>query len=256
MQIYLDLIRTDLIMMNGAKNNLRPIIILMLALGILGGIFLDPMATFMFMFIVSAMFVPMIFEVQSKNNCERLYSLLPVTRKQLVTSRFLFVTAVYLALSIVMFAVLKISFAAGIYQNIGFYDEFFKKLGTGLSYPEICNILFFLVFALGAALVGASLKSWFRDSDRVTMLNGSFRKMRPKEIIITLLFVVSYFVIILFFSGAIPLNAAALVVLQLIIQLVTVADGVMFCVLMTALAGFSVMYSYVCTVLEYDDKDM
>ncbi|MBR1832485.1 MAG: hypothetical protein IJ784_08645 [Ruminiclostridium sp.] len=60
----------------------------------------------------------------------------------------------------------------------------------------------------------------------------------------------------LFFSGMIPLDAAAAVVLQLIIQLVTAADGLLFCAVMTALAGFSAMYNYVCTVLEYDDKDM
>ena len=82
------------------------------------------------------------------------------------------------------------------------------------------------------------------------------KKIKPKTAIAILVFLFAYIFIMLFFSGMIPLDAATAVVLQLIIQLVTAADGLLFCAVMTALAGFSAMYNYVCTVLEYDDKDM
>ncbi|MBO6231266.1 MAG: ABC-2 transporter permease [Ruminiclostridium sp.] len=253
MQTYLDIIRTDIIMMNGAKNSMRPLIILMLVLGAAVGLFIDPMGTYLCVLIAAAGFVPMIFQVQGKNNCEKLYSLLPISRKQLVTARFIFALIAYAAVSVIMFAIMKISFAAGVYKNAGFWDAFVQNFG--MSIDRIYDTLFFIVFAAGAVITGASLKSWFSNSNMDTAMNGAAR-VKPKTVIVTLIILFVYIFIMLFFSGMIPLDAAALVVLQLIVQLVTAADGLLFCAVMTALAGFSAMYNYVCTVLEYDDKDM
>ena len=242
-------------MMNGEKNSLRALLLIIVVLGVIGGLFLDPAVGFVCQLLTAAMFVPTVFQAQSKNNCERLYSLLPVSRKQLVTARFLFVPSVYIILSIVMFAVMKISLALGIYKNAGFYEGLLLKTGIGIGYTRLCDMLFFLVFAAGAALICVSLKSRFRNSSRLTAANGAFN-MSPKSVLTALLFIALYFVIILYFSGAIPLNAAASVILQLVMQLATAADGVLLCAVMTALAFFSAVYNYICTVLEYDDKDM
>ena len=251
MQTYIDIIRADIIMMNGAKNSMRPLIILMLVFGAAVGLFIDPMGIYLCMLIAAAGFVPTIFQVQGKNNCEKLYSLLPISRKQLVTARFIFAIASYAAVSAVMFTIMKISFAAGVYKNAGFWDAFIQNFG--ISIDKIYDTLFFIIFAAGAVITGASLKSWFSNSNMDT---AAGKKIKPKTAIAILVFLFAYIFIMLFFSGMIPLDAAAAVVLQLIIQLVTAADGLLFCAVMTALAGFSAMYNYVCTVLEYDDKDM
>ncbi len=253
MQTYLDIIRADIIMMNGTKNSMRPLIILMLIFGAAVGLFIDPMGIYLCMLIAAAGFVPMMFQVQGKNNCEKLYALLPISRKQLVTARFIFALTAYAAVSVIMFVIMKISFAAGIYKNAGFWDAFVQNFGMG--FDKICSTLFFIVFAAGAVITGASLKSWFSNSNMDTAMNGAVR-VKPKTVIAILFFLFAYIFIMLFFSGMIPLDAAALVVLQLIVQLVTAADGLLFFAVMTALAGFSAMYNYVCTVLEYDDKDM
>ncbi|MBO6302787.1 MAG: ABC-2 transporter permease [Ruminiclostridium sp.] len=247
MRLYLDIIRTDIIMMNGSKNSMRPLIILMLVFGAAVGLFVDPMGTYLCMLVAGAGFVPMIFQTQDKNNCEKLYSLIPVSRKQLVTARFIFAMTSYTAVGVIMFAVMKISFAAGIYTNVGFYDALLKSLG--MSFEKVCGCLFFLFFAAGALITGILLKEWFSG-------NIGAAKPDPKRIVVMLILFLALIFIMLFLSGIITLSAAAAVVMQLMVQLVTAADGVLFCALMTALAGFSAMYNYVCTVLEYDDKDI
>ncbi len=255
MKLYLDLIRTDLIMMNGGKSSLMPLAVMILLFGIAGGLLLDPLIVVICMFVVSVMAAPMIFQLQSKNNCERLYAVLPIGRKHIVTARFLFMAAVYLALCIIMFAVMKISFAMKIFANFGFYDKMIAALGLGISYEQVVGMLFFVAFAAGSAVTGMTLKEWFTNTDH-ELLGGAHKKMNPKTVIAVLLFIALYIIIMLYFTDVLPMNAAAAVVLQLIMQLVTAAGGVLFSAAMIALGALSGIYSYICTVLEYNEKDI
>ena len=241
-------------MMNGEKNSLRTLLVIIAVIGILGSLFLDPAVGFVCLLLIAAAFVPTVFQVQSKNNCERLYSLLPIARKQLVAARFIFVASVYLILSVLTFAVMKISLALGIYKNSGFYEDLLAKMNSGIGYPRLCDMLFFLIFAAGASLICITLRERFRNSEKTTAADSI--AVKPKTLLTALAFIALYIIIMLYFSGALPLNAAGSVILQLVIQLATAADGVLLCAVMTALALFSAVYNYVCTLLEYDDRDI
>ena len=252
MKSYLDLIRTDLIMMSGGKSSMLSLAVMTLIFGIAVGIFLDPLGVLICMFMVSAMAPTIVFQLQSKNNCERLYAVLPIERKHIVTARFIFMAAVYLALCVIMYAVVKISFALNIFENSGYYENLVSSLG--MNYETLVMILFFVVFAVGAAVVGITLKSWFLDSEQ-NIISGA-RKLNPKRTIIFLFVFAALIFVILVLSGEIPLSAAALVILQLMIQLISAADGVLFSAFMITLGVFSGVYNYICTVLAYDDRDL
>jgi hypothetical protein len=100
-----------------------------------------------------------------------------------------------------------------------------------------------------------TLKEWFTNTDH-ELLGGAHKKMNPKTVIAVLLFIALYIIIMLYFTDVLPMNAAAAVVLQLIMQLVTAAGGVLFSAAMIALGALSGIYSYICTVLEYNEKDI
>lgn len=260
MQKYFDIIRIDLMTMNGDKNSLRSLTVLIFLGSIAGEILLSPMFGFIGMLMVGAMSVPMVFTSHSKYHSEKMFGLLPIKREELVTARFMLFTAFYLAMSIVMYIFMEVSLALNISAEItGDFEKILADTGIGIPYANLCRLLFFLFFAFGMTAVVTSLKGYFADPTSFEALTGigtSVKKMDPRQMILAILIFTAVMLFFLFASGAIPMSAAAAVILQLIIQIFTAADGVLFSAVMMILAAFSAIYNYICTVLEYDDKDL
>lgn len=260
MRKFLDIMRIDLMTMNGEKNSMRTLLILIFIGSIAGELFLSPMFGFIGLLIIGAMAVPTVFTSHMKYHSEKMFGLLPISRKELVQARFIMFVALYLAMALVMYVFMELSLALKLYAEIaGEFEMMFAALNIGLSYNSLCRLGFFIFFAFGTIAMDSGLKGYFSDPDAYAAMMGAgtkMKKMKSRDVIIFMVTFVGAILFFLFASGTIPLSAGAAVILQLFGQLFSVANGVLFGIVMIALSGFSAMYSYVCTVLEYENKDI
>lgn len=260
MRKFLDIMRVDLMTMNGGKNSTRTLLIFVFIGSIAGELFLSPMFGFIGLLMVGAMTVPIAFTSHMKYHSEKMFGLLPISRKELVQARFIMFVALYLAMALVMYVFMELSLALKIYAELTVdIEKVLASMGLGIAYNSLCRLAFFIFFAFGMIAVGSGLKGYFTDPDAYAALMGAgtkMKKMKTRDVMIFLAFFAALILFFLFASGTIPLSAGLAVVVQLFAQLFTVADGVLFGTVMIALSGFSAMYSYVCTVIEYEDKDI
>ncbi len=256
MKIILDLIKADLMIINGAKNSMKSLFLLIIVFAVGGGIFFSPLVMLLMMFMIAAMFVPMVFQMQSQNHCENMFSLLPIERKDLVRARFLFMIMLYTALSVMMYLVMLLSIRLNIFEAVHDvdYDALLQEWGIGFSFAEICNLAFLAVFAIGMGLMTFQLRQYFRNTEQFA--DDALNRFTVKQVIFLILFFVLCIIGVLTAFGEIVMNAAVSLVIQLLLQLITAADGVLLIAVLFVIAGFEAVYQYICTVLEYDAKDL
>ena len=96
------LIRADLIMMNGGKNSLKLlVVILCLTFGAMT--YIAPFMAILVPPLTSFFFVPMLFGNEMKYHSEKMNTVLPVSRKDVVDSRFLLTITLYTGISLLFY---------------------------------------------------------------------------------------------------------------------------------------------------------
>ena len=260
MKKYLDIMRIDLMTMNGEKNSMLTLFILVFVGSIAGELFLSPMFGFIGMIMVGGMTVPIVFTSHLKYGSEKIFGLLPVLRKDLVKARFIMFVTLYLAMALVMYVFMEVSLALKISAEItGDFEQLLADSGINIGYGSLCRLLFFVFFAFGMLAVVSSLKGYFSDPEAYEALAGVGMKViktKPKQLVAPILIIAASLVFFMFAFGVIPFSAGFAVILQLLIQLFTAAYGILFSLVMITLAAFTAIYHYFCTVLEYEDKDI
>lgn len=256
MKKILDLIKADLMIINGTKSSMKTMFLLLIIFAVGGGIFFSPLVMLMMMFMLAAMFVPFIFQMQSQSHCERMFSLLPIERRDLVRARFLFMVGLYVGLCVIMYLVMLLSLQLNIFESVQDvdYDKLLREAGIAFSYFKICNLAFLAVFAAGMWIMTLQLRQYFRNTEQFA--DDALNQFSVKQIIIVGLIWIVGVVIMLTAVGEVAMGATVSVLLQLFIQLATAADGVLLAVVLIVIAGFEAAYQYICTVLEYDAKDL
>ncbi len=256
MKKLLDLIKADLMIINGTKSSMKSLFLLIIVFAVGGGIFFSPLVMLMMMFMLAAMFVPMVFQMQTKSHCENMFSLLPIERKDLVRARFLFMIMLYTGVCILMYLVMLLSLRLNIFESVQDvdYDALLREWGIGFSFFKICNLGFLASFAVGMGLMTFQLRSYFQNTERFA--DDVLHRLSVKEIIIiALIFIVGVF-IMLTAVGELFLGSAMSLLIQLFMQLITAADGAMLVPVLLIIAVFEAAYNYICTVVEYDAKDL
>ncbi|MGN1137387.1 MAG: ABC-2 transporter permease [Oscillospiraceae bacterium] len=264
----LDLIRSDFITMNGGKNNTRVIAVLItLFFGGLGFMF-SPIVGLYVPFLVGTFFVPMLFQNEMKYHSEKLFSLLPIERKDLVRSRFVISVVLYIVFSLVFYFLMLISLKIKPYyyimgeeaEHADVIMQLAQKSGT-MTELGIYNLLYFAVFSIGLMILSGSLKKYFNDSRAFeVIISGGMRRSNKKENfrILLMLGVIAIVIVLvaMIISGYLPIGTAGTVILQLIIQLASAANGFLLGAVLLTIAVMTVIYKYICTVLEYDEKEL
>lgn len=261
MQKILDLIRVDIITMNGGKNNTRSMLIMLLVIfGVLGFVFSSLVGVYCPL-LVGGFFAPMIFSSERKFHSEKLWGLLPIRRRDLVNARFLLSVTVYTALFVVFYLLMLLS------QTIKLNDIIFengsaeldliailaRQTGGAITELGLFNLFYFAAFAFGLMFLAGSLRSHFKDSK---LSDGTLKKASRKEYVYLALIAAVGLIWALIISDVIKLGPLLLVSAQLFLQLATAANGFLLAAAMVAIGVFSAIYKYVCTVLEYDDKEL
>ncbi len=261
MRKILDLMRVDLITMNGGKNNMKTILVLMLIIfGGLGFLF-SPIVGLYCPMVMGGFFVPMLFHNELKYHSEKLWGLLPIRRRDLVNARFLFATTLYTALSFIFYFLMLLALNLKSYyiligeqaEHLDFIAILVQRSGGSLTELGLFNLMYFGAFSFGLIVMTGSLRKHFKDSKTTEL---SLKKASKKEYVYLLLVLAALLLWVLIVSGFFPLGTAAAVIIQLFAQLVGAANGFLLGAVLVTIALFSAIYKYICTVLEYDEKEL
>lgn len=261
MRRILDLMRVDLITINGGKNNIKTLLILLLVVfGVLGIVF-SPIIGLYCPLVVGGFFVSMLFQGEQKYHIDKLWGLLPIRRRDLVTARYMLSTMAYTGLFLITYIIMLIAEKLKIFylilgeeaDELDFIALIVERSGGGFTELGLFNLLYFGAFAFGLIFMTGSLRKHFRDSKTVDL---SIKKATKKEYVLLALCVVGIFLLILIVSGVIPAGSVLLVAAQLFAELATAANGFLLGAVLVTFAIFSTVYKYICTVLEYDEKEL
>ncbi len=261
----LDLMRTDFITMRGGKNNLKITIIIMLLLFSALGFLFSPLMGLYMPLGFSGFFVPMLFQNEMKYHSEKMFALLPIHRKDLVRSRFLMSIVLYLAFAIGFYLLMLISLKLKPYymmygedaEHLDIIKLLAQKTNGSMSELGIFNLLYFGAFSFGSTFISGNLRRYFKDSEAFNAsLTGGFKKATKQDYRYTVIAFVLILIVILGVTDVLPVRKAIAPVLQLLIQLAEVANGFLLGAVLITMAIFHTIYQYICTILEYDQKEL
>ncbi|MDE7302131.1 MAG: ABC-2 transporter permease [Oscillospiraceae bacterium] len=267
MKKIFDLMKVDLITMNGGKNNLKIIAVLIVVFCGFTGFCISPIAGVECPFLMSAFFVPMLFRNEQKYHSGKLWGLLPVSRRDLVNARFLLVLGLYTISSLLFYLLMLISFVFKPYyllfgadaENMDIISLLAKSSGGSLTALGVFNLVYISGFSVGLIIAAGSLRNYFNDPDslELSLSLGKKHKARKKYHGIELsVFAVILLLWALIVSGILPIGPTAAVIIQLFAQLAGAANGFLLGAVFITMAVFQAVYKYICTVLEYDEQEL
>lgn len=270
MKKLFDMMKVDLITMNGGKNSTKiTAIVFVIFIGGTGFLF-SPIAGVYCPFILGTFFVPVLFHNELKYHSGRMWSLLPVKRRDLVNSRFLLVMGLYVISSVVFYVLMLISLKLKPYylffgndsENMDIIKLIVVHIGGAFTELGFFNLIYFTAFAIGLTVAANGLRRYFRDPESFSgkiIIGASKRKtkeMKRYDVIGGAVALIAIIAVILFITGIIEIGPAVLVVLQVILQLAEAANGFLLGAVMIISSVISAAYQYICTVLEHEDKEL
>lgn len=248
-----NLIKTDLITAGGGKNNqIFLVSFLFLLFGLGGGFFCSPLFGAVFPLLTGAFLIPTLFNNEIINHSEKMYFVLPVSRRDLVNERFIFSIGLFVLTNLLFYPVMLLSMKLELYlivSDIDLLNRLKKITGAG-SKLEVLNFSYLLCSFLGVFFMSGQLRKYFMDSESVY---ASMKMKTKNSIRKTVLLFAAFFAAILIYLDILPLSGAVLVLLELVILL---SKSNMIGVILFIIACMKVLYSYVCTVIEYEDREL
>ena len=256
-----NLMHADFITMNGGKQSMKTIaVILFIFFGGLG-FAASPLAGLYVPIILGGLFVPMLFHNEMKYKSEKMYSILPIERRDLVRSRFIISVGLYFAVSFVFYLLMLLSMKLGLYlpsdgnENFDALSMLINLYGGGFTKLGMFNLLYFAAFSFGLIIMSGNLRKYFRNSEHFAAL-GQLKKAKKEEYFLAALIFSIIILLVLTVSGILPFGTAVSVINQLLSQLANAANGFLLGAVLIAVAVMSMIYKYTCTILEYDKREM
>lgn len=241
----LSLIRADLITMNGGRNSLKLVVLIMcLAFGAMT--YFAPFMAVLVPPLVSFFFVPMLFGNELKYHSERLNTVLPVSRRDIVDSRFILTLSFYCGTSVLFYVLMAL---AVLNQ---------QRQGIIISLSDI-SPFYLAAFTIGAVIISGKLRKHFANSRAMTMTSetGGIRRAKKREYVYAVIMAAMLILLcLLIFSDVLPAVPTLSLIVHFLGILGEAAGGLLLAVLFLTAAAFPVVYKYICTVCEYEDKEL
>lgn len=251
MKTIIDLMSVDLIALRGKKGGTFRTMVILLVMCALSGILFMPIFWAVYVYAAAALIVPMIINQEIRSEYEKTFCILPVDRKSVVFARFLLTMSLFSGISIVLYAFMKISLAAGLSQQT--IDELFEIMGISASISEFHNVIFSVAFMIGIMVMAGKLRNYFKNG-AVSRKNSLLRNVL-KGILIYIVFMIAATLII--YASSVPfIQTAFSLIFTILSALSQPADGALLC-LTLMIAGYGMaVYQAVCAVLEYDEREL
>lgn len=261
------LINADIVTVNGGKNNMKWIMILLFAFFGGFGFLFTPVFGLNCPLIVGLCFVPMIFRNELKYHSENMYNILPIRRRDLVNARFVLCMGLYAVLSVIFYLLMLLSliikpyyfFLGEMGENIDILAMMATALGAGHTEFGLFNLLYSGVFSLGFIAISSSLRKYFKNSsafDVSAAFGKNGKKANRQELVLAGVIFVGLILMVLMVSGVIPMGGVILPIYMLFNSLLGAANGILLSVAFLTVAACYSIHKYICTVLEYDEKEL
>ena len=261
-----DLIRTDLITMQGGKNNVTALAVTILLIFGGGGFFVSPLFGVMIPPLIAGFLPTVIFTNEVKYRSTKLWALLPVSRRDLVRSRFTLLLGAFLVSSGVFYALMRLSLALRLYRETQEF-EILEKMAevTGRSAVWVLNMWFLVCFVIGLYAAANGLHSYFKDTQAFGRMmgvktDGAKTQKSLKQTIVSNAGAVFFLAVWLLAMGAmigmIPVGSVVLLAADLIVSVAQVADGRLLGIVLLAAGILEVIYQYAASVMDYEDREL
>ncbi len=266
-QTIRNIIRMDLIALKHGKSGLKTILILLVLLFGTAGVIAHPLVGLYCPLLWGGCFGGAVLNNEVKYHSEKLPALLPVSRKELVQARFLFVTGSYVLVSVLFYLLMRFSCAINeaIYKKLFSESSYMDILsllanasGNLFSKTGILNLCYIAAFAIGFTVAVYSLRNHFHDPyvDKFE-LHSDKSKKRNRQGFRTMLILAPFFVLyLLIVTGTIAMPGILMTLLSLLLQIAGAANGALLAFLIAAWAVFCGSYMYICTLLDYEQKEL
>ena len=202
MKRILNLIRLDLITMNGKKGGMLIVLLLMIVFFGVLGFLATPLVALYCPIFLGCMFVQTFYRNELKYNSGKLFGILPVARRELVKARFLLTVGLYVIMTGLFHILMLLSAHMKLYQTVmGEFDilEMLAKLaGNTISPTGLLNLLYFAAAAMGLTVIGFNLRMFLSDEENYRknskMLFRNDKKSRKRSVaaIIFLILMILY----------------------------------------------------------------
>lgn len=265
MKKIFDLMRIDLITMNGGKNNMKTMFIIMFIFFGGFGFAFSPVFGVFGAFLISAFFVPLMFNNEVKYHSEKLHTILPIKRRELVISRYVMTIGLYTIVFLLFYFLMLLSLNLKPYYAIMGEDAehldiiaiMVEKSGGAFTEYGYFNLLYASVYAFGLIVCTSSLRKYFKNSESVgAAMTFNVKKADKKETAFGIFILAIIAFVVLSITGIIPTVTAILPILMVIMQLAQAANGLLFGAMAISFAAMWAIYNYICASLEYDDKEL
>lgn len=255
MKTIFDLMRVDIIALGGKKSGAFKAMVIFLTIGILPVILLTPgFGTALYVFISAVCVSPIIIEREIKSDYGKTFCILPADRKSVVLARFLLTTLLVSGIGILMYILMQLSLAIGLYSEImGDISEIFDIFGISASASGFYNVVFSVVFTIGIIIMSKQTRNYFKNG-AVSKKNSLLRGLLKVIIIYILIITV---VVVLISASSIPfVQTTFSLIFSIFLALSQPADGVLLCLTFLVVGYGMTVYQAVCAVLEYDEREL
>ena len=255
----LSLIRTDVIMMNGGKNGLKAAFLI--ASGVIAAItlFLVPLMAAYGALFLGILIVSMMTRNEIKFHGTKTFSIIPIERKDLVLSRYIFIVGTYIAVSVFFYLLMLTAWKLELYG-----DETAKLLkmmtqvsGDSFSELSLFSLFYVICFTFGLAMTIGMLHRYFKIKDYEKSNKLTFdKKLLKRDALYLALIIAGLVIFAAIMTGVIPLGGVLLFLMQFFLQLLQAAGGLLFTFMCLIVSVFMIIYSYVSSLADYETRDL
>ena len=256
-------IRSDIILINGGSGNMKRTLVICIALVTLMGLFISPMMGMYAPLLMGGFLPTMLFQSERKNRSEKMFTVLPIKRYELVTARYLLLSVLLAGFCIVFYFLMLLSLKIKLHHLIPDWMDVLDMMAenTGFSVTGLFNILYFFCSSFSLLMMASSLRGGFKNGAASVSMELTGNMWRNKDernkVLGRLAFVMAVIgLVYLVISGILPFGPALSVMIGMISQMMHAADGFIFVTAVSAIGVMAVIYYFVCAVLEYDDKEL
>lgn len=256
--------RVDLITANGKKNSFTRFLIMTAVIVVISGVLLSTLMQFVILLVFSAMTVSSLYQAAAKSDAERMFSVLPVSRKQIVLARFLLAAGLFTAMTLLSVIVMLISVQLKLYVSIVGFDvsELLGLISNVSSFKLAEQTLFLILictaFWLGMAILSRKMRSYLRTGGKIDDGKKLFRTAKKVLTVIGI-----FFCIEVVMASAIGLGMQSALfgtllrlLMQCLMALMQVGNGILLCLILIAAGICAAVYQYISAELEYDEKEL
>lgn len=248
MKTILDLIRIDLIALNGKKSG---VFVAMPVLFVICAIYSFFLPAFVALYIplFGVLLISEITNRELKADYGKTFCVVPADRKSVVLARFMLTASAVTALSLAVYCIMRIL----AFFNHNYADELMEIFSIGISAEALCNVFFSASFAVGMMIMSGSLRKHFRYGAANKKRSLLRTVLKILLVYIALMIVVS----VLTYISDVPFVQT---VFQLIAGIVNAlsrpAGGLLLSLTLIIIGYGAAAYNTVCAVIEYDEREL